>query len=75
VTRKFKNQWCWSSTTDRFIPKTLLSKRLAKKIWQLNSENKYFTVDDLLQYAKEELEYAGERTTLWGILKSMGIQV
>jgi hypothetical protein len=25
-----------------------------------------------LQYAKEELEYAGGRTTLWGILKSMG---
>jgi hypothetical protein len=37
---------------------------LQKRIWQLNSENKYFTVDDLLQYAKEELEYAGAHTSI-----------
>jgi hypothetical protein len=47
-------------------------KDLQKHIWNLNSKNKYFTLDSLLEYVKADLDYKGGRTTIWKILKSMG---
>jgi hypothetical protein len=45
---------------------------LQAKIWDYNKRNEYFTLNSLLNYAKEELEYKGSRDTLWRIIKSMG---
>lgn len=45
---------------------------LQRKIWNYHLENIHFTLDDLLHYAREELEFTGGRTTLYKILKSVG---
>jgi transposase len=45
---------------------------LALKIHSYHKENKSFTLDNLLHFAKEEVEYTAGRTTLYKILKSMG---
>jgi transposase len=45
---------------------------LALKIHSYHKENKFFTLDNLLHFAKEEVEYTAGRTTLYKILKSMG---
>lgn len=50
----------------------MFKKDLQRHIWELNSKNVYFTIDDLLNHAKKELEFGGSRSTLYKILRSMG---
>jgi hypothetical protein len=40
----------------------------------LSSKNEFFTLDTLLETAKNLLEFRGGRTTLYRILKSMGFK-
>jgi hypothetical protein len=47
---------------------------LSRKIYSFHKENKHFTLDDLLNFAKEELNYTLSRTTLYKILRSMGFK-
>lgn len=49
-----------------------LREDLKKKIWDLNAKNEFFTLDILLKYAKEELNYTGSRSKLHAILRKMG---
>jgi hypothetical protein len=49
-----------------------LKEELSKKIYDYHKKNEYFTISDLLNYAKLELEYTGGKTTLNRIIKSMG---
>ncbi|EFA02786.1 hypothetical protein TcasGA2_TC008524 [Tribolium castaneum] len=57
--------------TDVFL-NFVFRKDLQNLIWEYNSKNEYFTLDTLLKQAKDNLEFDGERTTLYKILKSMG---
>jgi hypothetical protein len=47
---------------------------LTEIIRALNSENEFFTLDTLLETVKNLLEITGGRTTLYRILKSMGLK-
>ncbi|EFA11630.1 hypothetical protein TcasGA2_TC000008 [Tribolium castaneum] len=60
-----------SPKTDVFL-NFVFRKDLQNLIWQYNSKNEYFTLDTLLKPAKHNLEFDGERTTLYKLLKSMG---
>jgi transposase len=56
----------------QFFSNVWLKEELALKIHSYHKENKFFTLDNLLHFAKEEVEYTAGRTTLYKILKSMG---
>ncbi|EFA12515.1 hypothetical protein TcasGA2_TC006864 [Tribolium castaneum] len=47
-------------------------KDLQRKIWDFQKAKINFTVSDLMEYARTDLEYTGGKTTLLKILKSMG---
>lgn len=49
-----------------------LKEGLSQRIYRYHEKNEYFTINDLLNHAKSDLEYVGGRTTLLGIVKSMG---
>jgi hypothetical protein len=75
VKEEFENLSTSSSAkrdkTDIFT-NHMFRKDLQRLIWQYNSKNEVFTLDDLLANSRENLEFKGGRTTLFKILKSMG---
>lgn len=57
-----------TSTVDDYI----FRKDLQRQIWNFNLKNEYFSINALLTYAREHLEYNEGRTKLFKIIKSMG---
>lgn len=57
--------------TDTFS-NYIFRKDLQQQIWTLNLKNEFFSLNSLLNLAKENLDFKGGRTTLFKILKSMG---
>jgi hypothetical protein len=49
-------------------------EELCRKILEFKKTGTYFSLNSLLQFSKEELEFNGSRSTLHKILKSMGFR-